>query len=153
MSYLARLREFQEKGQVEELPKLTKAPFVGFDSEASGLIPAIPPEIAMGLNRLREMRVPRISRPEVWREIVADALRLSSEGWAATAIGLGWTPLELWGASTQPDPWDDEHGLAVWLSGRTLVLIDDTMALVRDGTRRLVFNRHEMTSAQYLWEI
>lgn len=150
MSYLSRLREFQEKSQVEELPKLPKAPFVSFDSVVSSRIPAIPeipPEIAMGLSRLRGMRVPRITRPDVWPEIVADALRLSSEGWAVSALGLGWSPLELWGWSP------DREGLAVWLAGRPLVLIDDTMAIVRDCDKRCVFHRQDSQGARFLWEL
>ena len=150
MSYLSRLREFQEKGQVEELPKLPKAPFVSFDSEVSSRIPAIPEipaEIAMGLNRLRGMRAPRIKRPEVWPEIVADALRISSEGWAVAALRLGWSPLELWGWSP------DREGLAVWLAGRRLVIVDDAMAIVRVGNMRCVFNRWDSQDARFLWEL
>lgn len=109
--------------------------------------PALPPEIVVGLNRLRGMHVPHITRPEVWPEIVADAQRLASEGWAVSALGLGWSPLELWGWSPE------QEGLAVWLAGRPLVLVDDTMAIVRVGSLRSVFNRCPATGAKLLWEM
>ena len=109
--------------------------------------PALPPEIVMGLNRLRGMRAAHIKRPEVWPEIVADALRISSEGWAVAALRLGWSPLELWGWSP------DREGLAVWLAGRRLVIVDDAMAIVRVGNMRCVFNRWDSQDARFLWEL
>lgn len=109
-------------------------------TEATDCTAGLPDELQEGLSRLEHMPAPkRLARSEVWPTIVADALRLAREGWAEKALALGWTPADLFGCGSQ-DSWDFE-GLAVWLDGRTIALIDADTALTRDGERTSVFYR------------
>lgn len=115
---------------------------------------SLPATIRAGLVSLQAMAAPRITRPEIWPGVVADALRLSSEGWAAQAMGLGWSPLDLWGCSpvTRGNP--DHDGLAVWLDGRRILLLDERTCIVNAGTgARAVFTRRRSTGAALLWNI
>lgn len=114
----------------------------------------LPTDIVAGLKRLGGMAAPRITRPEVWPQVVADAQRLVAEGWAAQAIGLGWAPLHLWGCSPEKGGNEAQDGLAVVLAGRRIVLLDDRSAIIESaaGTRR-VFNVLPMAGAVMLWEL
>lgn len=108
---------------------------------------SLPPSIAEGLALLPKLPAPRLSLP-VWPAIVADALRLVSEGWASTALRLGWSPLHLWGAHL------DTPGLAVWLCGRRIILLGESSCTVADSPdRRSVFNlRDPAPGTCFLWE-
>lgn len=119
------------------------------------IVPAsLPVPIASGLRSLRAMPVPRMSNPEIWPEIVADAARIANEGWAAQALALGWSPLHLWGVSTVRGGLVDLEGLAVWLRGRRIVLLDAASCLVESGPRQhSIFNVRPMGGAVLLWEI
>lgn len=100
----------------------------------ASLEPSRPPsDLVAGLDRLRGMRPPRITRPEAWPEIVADALRIAEEGWAAQAIALGWQPLDLWGCWPFDGGDDLRDGLAISLGGRAILAVDERMAAVRQG--------------------
>ena len=126
---------------------------------------SLPEDILAGVRRLKSMRPPRLVTPEKWPIVVADALeprRRSSppsscpdEGWAATALAMNspWVALELFGAVTDlaGDPYSD--GLAVWLSGRKLLAIDEKLAVVRDGQSWAYYNRREQVGARLLWEL
>ena len=82
---------------------------------------------------------PRIGRRDAWRLAVDDALALARSGWAAKAIGLGWTAHDLFGVGAKTE--DDYAGLAVWLKGRRLVLLDERGAIARQGDGRFYYNR------------
>ena len=116
---------------------------------------SLPEDILAGVRRLKSMRPPRLVTPEKWPIVVADALRLADEGWAATALAMNspWVALELFGAVTDlaGDPYSD--GLAVWLSGRKLLAIDEKLAVVRDGQSWAYYNRREQVGARLLWEL
>lgn len=114
----------------------------------------MPVGIAAGLAALRTMAAPRITRPEVWPGIVADAVRLVDEGWAAKALALGWEPAHLWGCSPDKGGNPDHDGLAVLLAGRQIVMLDEAAAIMesRAGTHRL-FNLRPMAGAIMLWEL
>lgn len=117
-------------------------------------VPAsLPPTVAAGLKKLRAMAAPHLQRPELWPLVVSDALGLARDGWAAKALALGWSPLDLFGAVTDAagDPYSD--GLAVWLGGRKLLAITATTATVEDGEGRAYYNRREEVGAALLWEI
>lgn len=117
----------------------------------------LPASVVMGLRSLAKMAAPRVTRPEVWPEIVADALNLASEGWAVRALSLGWSPLNLWGCSPlRGDEANPDHdGLAVRLCGRRLILLDDSGALIdAGGNHRARFSRrHHSDGAIFLWEL
>jgi hypothetical protein len=122
--------------------------------EAFGL----PAHLAADLRRLEGMSAPRkIERAENWRAVVADALRLARDGWASSAIALGWTAADLFGVGAS-DSWDYE-GLAVWLRGRSILLLDERKAVVEGPTGREAFIRggmghgtHPTVTPVMLWE-
>jgi len=110
-----------------------------------------------GLACLRAMPAPRITRPNVWPEIVADAHRLADEGWGQKALALGWPALALWGCppGLGDDCNPDHEGLAVRLCGRRLILLDDAGALIdAGGNHRARFSRHHQADgAILLWRL
>ncbi len=115
---------------------------------------SLPSDLQAGLVRLQAMSAPRITRPQVWPEIVSDALRLASEGWAPQAIALGWGPLDLWGCSPDGGGNPDHEGLALWLDGRRILLLDERTCIVDAGAgARVVFTRRPFEGAVLLWEI
>jgi hypothetical protein len=115
----------------------------------------IPPSARLGLARLQAMAAPRITRPDIWLAVVADAVRLASDGWAVHAIGLGWSLLDLWGCSPEPGGNADQDGLAVWIDGRRVLLLDGDSCIVENGPNaRTVFNRRSVAAGGVLlWDI
>jgi hypothetical protein len=123
-------------------------------AEAFGL----PHDLAASLRALENMPAPRkIEQPENWRGIVQDALAIAGAGWAAKAIALGWSAGDLFGVGPRDD-WEFS-GLAVWLRGRSIVLLDEQRAIATDDTRHAAFNRDKIghgtqptISPVMLWE-
>lgn len=114
------------------------APFVPPPLENFGL----PDDIAAALGRLEVLPPPRkLERAENWRDVVADAMTLARDRWAAKAMALGWTAGDLFGIGPRDD-WDFQ-GLAVWLEGRRIVMLDDKRAIAADasGGSRSSFDR------------
>jgi len=110
--------------------------------------------VTNGLNRLSKMAAPPLQRPEAWPLVVSDALGLARDGWAAKALALGWSPRDLFGAV--PDPAGDPAGdsLAVRLSGRRVMALCGTYAVVEDvGGGRSYFTRREAEGAVLLWQL
>jgi hypothetical protein len=103
----------------------------------SGLV--LPSAVTLGIHKLTSLRAPRVTRPAVWAEVVADACRLANDGWAAQALALGWSVGDLFGIGPKDD-WDFE-GLAVWLRSRKLLLLDADTAIAADGEGRDYFER------------
>ncbi len=118
----------------------------------------LPADLAASLRALEFMPAPRrVEQPENWREIVRDALVIARSGWAAKAIALGWSASDLFGIGPRDD-WEFS-GLAVWLRGRAIVVLDGQCAIVADGDRRAAFNRggmghgtHPTITPVMLWE-
>lgn len=89
----------------------------------------LPDDLAAALRRLERMPAPRkLERPQNWGGVIADAMTLARDRWAAKAIALGWTAGDLFGVGVRDD-WDFQ-GLAVWLDGRRIVMLDDKQAIV-----------------------
>ncbi len=153
MSYLERLRPMAAMNAQSPPAKGAKAPSDPFACDLTGNIEGLTGELSSGLNRLATMRTPRLIRPETWPAVVADALALARDGWASKALALGWSPLDLFGAVTERDGYDDADGLAVWLGGRPVLAICATYASVGDGTGRAYFNRCNRLGTTLLWEI
>jgi len=110
----------------------------------------LPPPIAQGLARLARTSAPRGADRAVWRQVRADAQRIGDGGWATEALALGWSVEELFGVSAD----GVIEGLAVWLEGRRLVLIDATSAIAAgDGRRRFVFTRPGGAVLRLLWAV
>lgn len=118
----------------------------------------LPDSLAASLRALEYMPAPRkLENSEHWRAIVRDALVIAREGWAAKAIALGWSAGDLFGIGPRGD-WDFA-GLAVWLRGRTLVMLDRDRAIVAVGERHAAFTRggmghgtHPTVTPVMLWE-
>jgi hypothetical protein len=106
---------------------------------------ALSDEVRAGIAALRRMAPPPgAASDEVWRQIVADAVTIERRGWADQALALGWDPLDLFGCG-----WAGERifeGLAVWLAGRSVVLLDARSAIVADGRERAIFYRRPFAS-------
>lgn len=117
----------------------------------------LPADVVRGLARLSAMQPPRITRPNVWPEIVADAQRLAADGLASQALALGWEPLQIWGVSPAAGGIADLEGLAVWLAGRPVVrlLLDAETCTVQDGPPHsyAIFRRRPMDGAVFLWDL
>ena len=118
----------------------------------------LPDHLAASLRALEYMPAPRkIEQADRWRGIVRDALGVARDGWAANAIALGWSAGDLFGIGPRDD-WEFS-GLAVWLRGRSIALLDQQRASVADGDRRAAFTRggmghgtHPTVSHVLLWE-
>jgi len=77
--------------------------------------PMLPASVVAGLALLNGMAAPKLRNARAWPEVVRDAQRLVDKGWAATALALGWTELDLFGAISARDGDPDGDGLAVCL--------------------------------------
>ncbi len=155
MSYLERLQAKATLKATGSAPaKGAKGGFDPFASVGVARFHELPAACADGFARLQAMPPPRITRPEVWSEIVADALRLAADGWAMQALALGWTSLDLWGCSPVARGNPDHGGLAVWLDGRRILLLDERTCIVDAGAgARAVFTRREPAVGMLLWDL
>lgn len=108
--------------------------------------------LAADLRRLDTMPPPRVVGRGAWRPIVDDAMRIARDGWAASALALGWSEADLFGIGPQDDL--EFAGLAVWLHGRTIVVVDEARAIVADGDRRAAYNRRKAIGCDpvMLWQ-
>ena len=125
---------------------------VPFPRARNGGTSELPPEIEVGLAWLGRSRCPRDLNPTRWPSTVADAVRLGSDGWAAKAIALGWSDLDLFGVVVARDGDPDADGLAVKLGGRRLLALCGTFATVDPGAGgRLYLHRCNNDGARLLW--
>lgn len=116
------------------------------------------PELCDHLARLPGMPPPRkVEKAANWAAVVGDALRLAREGWASKALALGWSVHDLFGVGPR-DSWEFE-GLAVWLAGREVVLLDEQRAIAGAGRDRSIFVRsgmghgtHPVVAPVLLWD-
>ena len=91
----------------------------------------LPDDLAAALRRLETLSPPRkIENAGGWHRVVADALRLARDRWAAKALAMGWTAADLFGVGPRDD-WDFQ-GLAAWLDGMRIVMLDDAQAISTD---------------------
>ncbi|SFO02325.1 hypothetical protein [Sphingomonas sp. OK281] len=105
----------------------------------------LPDDLAAALRRLETMPPPRkLERSANWRGVVADAMTIARDRWAAKAMALGWTAGDLFGIGPRDD-WDFQ-GLAVWLSSRRIVMLDAERVIVAgdSGDHRSTFERGGM---------
>jgi hypothetical protein len=116
---------------------------------------SLPADLVAGLAHLREMRPPRIKSPDVWPTVVADAVRLAAEGWAAQALALGWKDKELFGTSGVPGGDSTQEGLAVWLAGRRVLLLDALSCIVDvgAGTRAVFYGGSVRPGGVFIWDL
>jgi hypothetical protein len=120
----------------------------------------LPDDLAAALRRLEALPPPqKLDRAANWRGVVADVMTIARDRWAAKAMALGWTAGDLFGIGPRDD-WDFQ-GLAVWLDGRRIVMLDDKQAIVAGDLRdeRSAFVRggmrhgtHPTVTPVMLWE-
>lgn len=117
-------------------------------------VTALPATVRDGLVRLSLAPAPRLLHPERWPNIVSDAQRLASDGWALAAMKLGWTELDLFGAVPDKDGDPAGDGLAVKLCGRPVLAICASFATVRDGPgARTYIYRGNNAGSILLWDL
>jgi hypothetical protein len=116
-------------------------------ANVANVMGGLPLPVFNGLTRLRSLPAPRrLLTPANWAGVIADAETLVVDGWAAQALRLGWEPIELFGVGP------DYDGLAVWLNGRRLSLLDQASAISKAGNARHFFNRRPPAGAVMLWD-
>lgn len=86
--------------------------------------------VEAGLRALVKQKPPRLTNHDEWHATVADAIRLCSEGWAATALSMGWTEHDVFGIG--PHGSNEWLSLAVWIAGRSIIAMDDYRAFTTD---------------------
>jgi hypothetical protein len=123
------------------------------------VVAGLPANLGDGLSRLRRMPPPGGARSgEVWAQIITDAVTLGKQGWAEQALRLGWHPLDLFGCGKVGS--ENFESLAVWLSGRRVILLDMATAIATEGSAHFVFYRLPLSAIKgsrpepiFLWEI
>lgn len=115
---------------------------------------ALPQKLTARLDCLRRGSVPPGVDAAVWKRVVTDAVRLGADGWAAKALNLGWSALDLFGALTDPEGDPAADGLAVKLCGRRVLAICEGFATVADESGgRSYLHRGDTSGARLLWEL
>lgn len=98
-----------------------------------------------------------------WLQVMTDAQQLIDRGIAGQALALGWDGYDLFGIGGGDGEWavlsvsrNEWLSLAVWVAGRTIVMLDDQRAFTMDGQiyHRERFGRPSTVFQQpiYLWE-
>lgn len=99
-------------------------------------------------------RCPRDLNPARWPIAVTDAVKLGADGWAAKALALGWSDLDLFGAVPARDGDPDADGLAVKLVGRRMLALCASFATVDLGNGgRMYLHRGNNDGAVLLWRL
>ncbi len=118
----------------------------------------LPDDLAAQLRQLGTLPAPqKLESPDQWRVVVRDALTIARAGWAASALSLGWSSLDLFGVGERDSL--DFAGLATWLEGRTIVALDERVAVAvgeegRDAFVRggLGHGKDARTTPVHLWD-
>ncbi|MEP9402214.1 hypothetical protein [Sphingomonas sp. VNH70] len=121
------------------------------EPQGAGPVPASPPrqprrysdlpsDIAEGLESLRRVPTGRFrGDTTAWARVVDDAHTLALDGWAGKALALGWSAHDVFGIGRRDSL--DFAGLAVWLDGREVVVMNADRAMVRDRSGMACFER------------
>lgn len=126
---MSRWRELAAEARNNERPAPAHEPDYG-----------LPPGLVADLRNLAGLPPPlKLENPGQWRVVVQDALGLARTGWAASALALGWSPIDLFGVGIA-ESWDFA-GLAVWLDGRTIIALDARIAVAAGPDGRETFYR------------
>ena len=100
----------------------------------------LPPGIAVALERLQHTPGPWFrGDAAAWARVIDDAIALAVDGWAGKALALGWSAHDVFGIGPRDSL--DFAGLAVWLEGRTIVVLNADRAMVRDRGGMACFER------------
>lgn len=100
----------------------------------------VPADVAEGLERLQRTPGARFRGDKAaWARVVDDAHALAIDGWAGKALALGWNVHDVFGIGPRDSL--DFAGLAVWLEGRSIVVLNADRAMVRDRGGMACFER------------
>jgi hypothetical protein len=131
--------EFDERGAVIE-----------YDADA-------PRAWAEALARLDTARPPGDVPAKRWRQFIDDCGQFLDEGWAARAVALGWSPLDLFGCDRAcPFARIDRAGLLWLLNGNRLAALGpDTAAIVAPSGARMTYHRRPRAPDEVMlaWEL
>ena len=127
-------------------------------SETISVLPPEPPN-EWGLShdtywRLRRLKTSptgrSLTRPELWGGFVCDAVLFAKNGWAAKAVALGWSEMEIFGLA-QTGKW---LGVTSRLFGCQVLGLTADLVTVRElhGTSRLL-RLPPRDDAVMIWEI
>ena len=142
-------QDFNEKTAKNEPCSTVPFPKGGTDGTRS-----LPTAIEAGVRSLKRLPCPRGVDPKAWRSSITDADRIASDGWAETALALGWNALDLFGAVPDRNGDPDADGLAVKLGGRTILALCASFATVTSGgTARAYLHRGNNDGAVLLWAL
>lgn len=153
MSYLERLQRKAGGNANEEPIKGAIGSYAPFDCAPAAYLNGLPADCVAGLKNLANMATPQGVSAEAWMTVMHDAQRIVDQGWAAKALALGWSPLDLFGAvcDAAGDPYSD--GLAVWLNGRKVLAISAVCATVENDGGRCYYTCRDQVGARPLWEL
>jgi hypothetical protein len=120
-------------------------------------VAGLPREIADGVRAVLSADGARGIPPQRWPRVQRDAARLVEGGWAQQALGLGWTPADLFGCD-QRAPWHrlDRAGLILLTGGHEIVEITPDVAALRTSTGSVLRYRRRPLArppAALLWEL
>lgn len=144
--------EQEPETEAEGAAKVAKAAKVEGGLASLATLATLPGTIGAGIASLDEGRCPTRANASEWAAVVRDAKRLAEEGWASQALSLGWTPLDLFGAVTDPAGDPEADGLAVKLNGRRVLALCASFATVENGPNARVFiYRGTNEGARLIW--
>jgi hypothetical protein len=117
----------------------------------------LPREIADGVRAIHSADGARRIPPQRWPRVQRDAARLVEGGWAQQALGLGWTPADLFGCD-QRAPWHrlDRAGLVLLTGGHEIVELTENDAALRTSTGSVLRFRRRPPARPplaLLWEL
>lgn len=145
---------WEPESEPEGVAKVAKAAKVEPSLATLAGLAALPGTIAAGIASLDEGRCPTEANASEWAAVVRDAKRIAEDGWAHQALGLGWSPLDLFGAVTDPAGDPEADGLAVRLAGRKVLAICASFATVENGPNARAFiYRGTNEGARLLWAL
>jgi hypothetical protein len=117
---------------------------------------ASPKAWVAGLARLDPACPPRDVPLRRWTRFIQDSREFIDQGWAAQAVGLGWTALDLFGCHRQaPFARIAQQGLLWLLNGRRLVALTTEFAAIETASGgRLTYRRAPIETGQVLaWKL
>lgn len=110
--------------------------------------------LAAGVATMNPANPPGAANPQAWSCLIRDCAKLIDGDWTAKALALGWSDLDLFGATL--DPTADPYcvGLAAWLEGRTVLALTDGWAVASDRNgNRAYFSRPRAEGARLAWQL
>jgi hypothetical protein len=150
---LAPFREAEARRAAAQAERTRPPLVIRLTDEQHAMLRRAPRWLLNGLRILRDGPPPPVARPDLWEEIVHDAVRFVADGWAEVALKDGWEPLELYGCAAAPE--GDEHllGVCARLASRRVIRVSTVGVTVATAGAPLVLARRRLAGKMvYLWE-